>query len=220
MSSIIVSVRDLMVKFGHVVALEDISLDIERGRTLLIGPNGSGKSTLLNVITGLIKPSSGKVKVLGYDPLRDNSKLNKKILYIRDKDDFPRLMKISTYVGILSSIYGKDRVIEALVQLELDKHIHKRFHELSKGLQRRVILLEALVSNKELIIFDEPFSGLDTYSRDMICKALDMIKGSIIIASHIPPLMHFDQLILLEGGRVTYSGEYRHDISTSYFQVA
>ena len=220
MSSIIVSVRDLMVKFGHVVALEDISLDIERGRTLLIGPNGSGKSTLLNVITGLIKPSAGKVKVLGYDPLRDNSKLNKKILYIRDKDDFPRLMKISTYVGILSSIYGKDRVIEALVQLELDKHIHKRFHELSKGLQRRVILLEALVSNKELIIFDEPFSGLDTYSRDMICKALDMIKGSIIIASHIPPLMHFDQLILLEGGRVTYSGEYRHDISTSYFQVA
>ena len=220
MSSIIVSVRDLMVKFGHVVALEDISLDIERGRTLLIGPNGSGKSTLLNVITGLIKPSSGKVKVLGYDPLRDNSKLNKKILYIRDKDDFPRLMKISTYVGILSSIYGKDRVIEALVQFELDKHIHKRFHELSKGLQRRVILLEALVSNKELIIFDEPFSGLDTYSRDMICKALDMIKGSIIIASHIPPLMHFDQLILLEGGRVTYSGEYRHDISTSYFQVA
>lgn len=220
MSSIIVSVRDLMVKFGHVVALEDISLDIERGRTLLIGPNGSGKSTLLNVITGLIKPSAGKVKVLGYDPLRDNSKLNKKILYIRDKDDFPRLMKISTYVGILSSIYGKDRVIEALVQFELDKHIHKRFHELSKGLQRRVILLEALVSNKELIIFDEPFSGLDTYSRDMICKALDMIKGSIIIASHIPPLMHFDQLILLEGGRVTYSGEYRHDISTSYFQVA
>jgi len=220
LSSIIVSVRDLMVKFGHVVALEDISLDIERGRTLLIGPNGSGKSTLLNVITGLIKPSSGKVKVLGYDPLRDNSKLNKKILYIRDKDDFPRLMKISTYVGILSSIYGKDRVIEALVQLELDKHIHKRFHELSKGLQRRVVLLEALVSNKELIIFDEPFSGLDTYSRGLICKALDMIKGSIIIASHIPPLMHFDQLILLEGGRVTYSGEYRHDISTSYFQVA
>ncbi|WP_297068693.1 ATP-binding cassette domain-containing protein [Thermococcus sp.] len=214
----VVKIRNLTVKFRYNVALSDINLEIGRGRTLLLGSNGSGKTTLMKVLSGLHRPTEGSVEVLGLDPFGEPSELYSRMLYVRDIEDLAYMVRVSTLVELLSDVYGVGRVDKALKTLELEEHLFKRVGELSKGLRRRVAMIEPLSSKTELIMMDEPFSGLDAESRIVIAKALSKLsKGvSLIIASHIPINLETDQIVVLEGGKLTYNGPYNETVAKKY----
>ncbi len=219
-SKVLVETRDLVVKYRYVLALDNVSVKIPEGKTLMVGSNGSGKTTLLKVVAGLIRPAKGYVRVLGHDPLREFSLVASKLLFVRDCDDIYHSIKVATLIRILSKIYGEDKTMRAVETLGLIKHMDKRVCELSKGLKRRVALLEALVADKKLILLDEPLSGLDYESREIIGDAIRnfMEDKAVIIASHLPVKLDFDYLVVLEAGRLVYSGEYSEDIVSRYFR--
>ncbi|WP_054839964.1 ATP-binding cassette domain-containing protein [Thermococcus sp. JCM 11816] len=214
------SVKDLTVKFRYNVALDGITLDLKGNRVLLLGSNGSGKTTLMRVLSGILRPTEGSVKVLGLDPFKDPSELYSKMLYVRDVEDIPYMMRVSSIIDYLSELYGSEPVKNAVETLGLKDHAFKRVGELSKGLRRRVAMIEPpLASERELILMDEPFSGLDATSRIIIANALNELpkKTGLLIASHIPPLnLGIDQMVVLEGGKLTYSGSYKQEVARRY----
>ncbi|NJF24475.1 ATP-binding cassette domain-containing protein [Thermococcus sp. Bubb.Bath] len=212
------SAKDLTVKFRYNVALDGITLDLKGNRILLLGSNGSGKTTLMRVLSGILRPTEGSVKVLGFDPFENPSRLYSRMLYVRDVEDIPYMMRVSSVIDYLSDLYGPEPVKNAVETLGLKEHAFKRVGELSKGLRRRVAMIEPLASDRELILMDEPFSGLDATSRIIIAKALNDLpkKTGLIIASHIPLNLGIDQMVVLEGGKLTYSGPYQEEVAKRY----
>ncbi len=201
-------VEDLVVKYRRMVALRIKKLVGNRGKTLVIGPNGSGKTTLVKVLLGLMRPLSGHVELLGMNPIKNSGDLAKRITYVRDVDELAENLRLTTLINTLRQAYGEDAVRIA-EELDLLDHIDKRLNELSRGMRRKASLLVALASNKELIVIDEPFSGLDRMSRDKVSMLLDKKDANMLIISHIPPRMKFDHLIVVESAQITYSGPYR-----------
>lgn len=203
------SVRNLVVKYRKLVALQIEELNAPMGKILIIGPNGSGKTTLIKVLLGLMRPTKGEVRLLGLDPFKESRELAKQVTYVRDKDELPDNLKLSTLLEVLREYYGRENVDTIAEKLGLLEHKDKRLCELSRGMRRKTSLLIALASNKKLIIIDEPFSGIDSESRVLISDLLDKKPTNMIIISHIQPRMRFDHLIVIESGRVTYNGPYK-----------
>lgn len=219
----IVSLKKLTVSYDRVRALDNVTLDIPRGTTLVIGSNGSGKTTLLKVIAGLVKPSSGVVRVFGLNPYRDFAKVSSRLIFIDDSDPIPYMYRVRHYVELLAEAYGWDPVRYAVDVLGLQEHLEKRIGELSKGLRRRVSLLEALAAkSKDLLLLDEPLAGLDRRNRIAVSNAIRALsKGiSVIVASHIPlRALRFNYLVVLESGYLVYSGAFSEQIVHDYLQI-
>lgn len=201
-------VEDLLVKYRKLVALQIDKLVGYRGKTLIIGPNGSGKTTLIKVLLGILKPTRGRVEILGVNPIKNPVMLSRRVTYVRDIDELPENIRVSTLIDTLRDSFGEE-AIRIAEELDLLSHRNKRLNELSRGMRRKASLLVALASNKELIVVDEPFSGLDRMSRDKVSKLLDEKDADMLIISHIPPRMRFDHLIVVESARITYSGPYK-----------
>ena len=201
-------VQGLEARYGKLVALQIDELMVPRGKVLIVGPNGSGKTTLIKVLLGLMRPKRGQVRILGVDPLRESEKLYRHLTYVRDKDELPENLRVRTLLDILAESYGSEQVTRVAERLGLLEHINKRLGELSRGMRRRASLLIATASNRDLIVIDEPFSGLDANGRQTISKILDKKEADMIIISHIPLRMKFDYLILIDSAKVTYHGPY------------
>ncbi len=209
-------VKELEARYGKLVALQIDELMVPKGRVLIIGPNGSGKTTLIKVLLGLMRPKRGHVRILGIDPLKEAEKLYRRLTYVRDKDELPENLRVKTLLDILAESYGSEQVNWVAEQLGLLEHINKRLGELSRGMRRRASLLIATASNRDLIVIDEPFSGLDAMGRQTISEILDKKEADMIIISHIPLRMKFDHLILIDSARVTYHGSYRDPRKLGY----
>ena len=209
-------VKELEARFGKLVALQIDELMVPKGRVLIIGPNGSGKTTLIKVLLGLMRPKRGHVRILGIDPLKEAEKLYRRLTYVRDRDELPENLRVKTLLEILAESYGSEQVNWVAEQLGLLEHINKRLGELSRGMRRRASLLIATASNRDLIVIDEPFSGLDAMGRQTISEILDKKEADMIIISHIPLRMKFDHLILIDSARVTYHGSYRDPRKLGY----
>ena len=209
-------VKELEARYGKLVALQIDELMVPKGRVLIIGPNGSGKTTLIKVLLGLMRPKRGHVRILGIDPLKEAEKLYRRLTYVRDRDELPENLRVKTLLEILAESYGSEQVNWVAEQLGLLEHINKRLGELSRGMRRRASLLIATASNRDLIVIDEPFSGLDAMGRQTISEILDKKEADMIIISHIPLRMKFDHLILIDSARVTYHGSYRDPRKLGY----
>ena len=210
----IAEVEHLTVRYGKLTALDDVTLRVSSGNTLIVGANGSGKSTLINTVLGLLRPRRGRVRLLGRDPFREN--IAGLVTYVRDREDLPANMRLESWADHLASVYGWDRVKNAMEVLGLTPHKGKRVQELSRGLRRRAMLLEAAASDRPLVVVDEPFQGLDRPSREVVAGALAGVPGSLMITSHILVPIEFDYLIVLDAGRLAYQGPYREDIARDY----
>ena len=208
MSEDVVRARGLYAGYGRITAIRGVTLSIPKGPTLIVGPNGSGKSTLLKVIAGVLRPARGEVRVLGLDPYKDLGRLSPRIMLVSEADTIPYTSPVSSVSRSFKEIYNPDLIDQGMELLELKKHLDKRVGSLSQGLRRRLSLLEALASQRELILLDEPYRGLDRHSRSLVSKALEEIasRSSIIITSHIAPQVDFKTLIVMEDGKIVYHG--------------
>jgi ABC-2 type transport system ATP-binding protein len=202
--------------YGQVIGLNDVSVVVPPGITGLLGPNGAGKSTFMKLITGQLKPSKGGVTVLG-QPIWQNPKLYARIGFCPEQDSFYDRMTGLEWVTALVRLNGVTEAQaaamanRALEQVELTDAAHKKIGAYSKGMRQRVKMAQALVHDPELLILDEPLSGMDPIARR---KSIRMIKEwgragkSIIVSSHI--LHEIESMtaniLLINQGRILAEG--------------
>lgn len=202
--------------FGSVKAVEDVSFAIEKGELFgLLGPNGAGKTTSLRVLLDIFKPDSGSVAILG-GPMTESKK--DRIGYMPEErglyQDIP-LERCLAYLGSLKGMRPADvkrRADTYLERFDLAASRNKKVKELSKGMQQKAQVIATLLHQPELLIVDEPFSGLDPVNTQMVMELLreQHTQGvTIILCSH---QMHqveelCDRIVLIDHGRVMLYGE-------------
>ncbi len=217
----VISCRDLTKWYGDVIAVNDLSVEVEPGITGLLGPNGAGKSTLMRLATGLLRPSKGRVSVLGEDPW-DNTELRRRVGFVPEGDAPWRDrtgLEAATLAARLSGHEPDDaeeRARNALSAVELDEiqgAVDKRVGAYSRGMRQRFKLALALLDDPELLILDEPLQGTDPLvRRDLI----DLIKGlardgdrSVVVSTHVLPDVEAmtQRILLLNRGRLVAHGD-------------
>src|SRR6267378_801736 len=170
----VIKTSGLTRKFDNKLALNDVSLQVPRGRVFgLVGENGAGKTTLIKHILGLLKAESGTVRVFGLDPVADPAAVLSRIGYLSENNDLPGWMRVDELIRYTSAFYPKwdDAYAEELRQgFALEPSA--RIRNLSKGQKARAGLLVALAHRPELLLLDEPSSGLDPIVRRDILGAV------------------------------------------------
>ena len=179
--------------YGQVIGLNDVSVSVPAGITGLLGPNGAGKSTFMKLITGQLRPSKGEVKVLG-EPIWRNPHLYFQIGFCPEQDAFYERMTGLEWVTALVRLNGlsekeaTEAAVRALTTVDLMEAANKKIGAYSKGMRQRVKLAQAIVHDPQLLILDEPLSGMDPLARR---KTIRMIRDwaragrSVIFTSHI-----------------------------------
>ena len=202
--------------YGQVIGLNDVSVTVPAGITGLLGPNGAGKSTFMKLITGQLRPSKGVVKVLG-EPIWDNASLYFRIGFCPEQDAFYERMTGLEWVSALVRLNGlsdgdaRAAAERALATVDLSEVANKRIGAYSKGMRQRVKLAQALVHDPELLILDEPLSGMDPLGRR---KTIRLIRDwarqgkSIIVSSHILHEIESmtSNILLINNGRILAEG--------------
>jgi len=219
-------VADLAVKYPNgEVALHDVTFKVKAPSFMaIIGPNGSGKSTLLKTALGMMKPLKGYMKVLGYDSVREKGEIRRLVRYVPQRDriglSVPMKVKDIVLMGrLLKKLpprLASNRDVEiaktALKQVDLLDMWNRPFPELSGGQRQRVLVARALAGEGQILMLDEPLSGTDVESQDLIVKALGEYHQnndvSIVIVTHdLNPVHTMVENVLLLKGTVVGIGE-------------
>lgn len=190
-------IKNLEKSYGKFKALNGLNLEIKKGEIFgFIGPNGAGKSTTMKIVAGLLSPDSGEVYVDGIDAIKNNKALKDKIGYMPDFFGVYDNLKAIEYLEFYASIYGivgeKARTLgmELLELVNLQDKYDSNVDGLSRGMKQRLCLARCLVHNPEILLLDEPASGMDPRARfEMkgILKNLKEMGKTIIVSSHILP---------------------------------
>ena len=190
-------IKDLNKSYGKFKALDNLNLEIEKGELFgFVGPNGAGKTTTMRIVSGLLSADSGEVQVDGIDALKNPQKIKEKIGYMPDFFGVYDNLKALEYMEFYASIYGitgreATKLCYELMELvNLSDKADSYVDGLSRGMKQRLCLARSLVHNPELLILDEPASGLDPRARfemKEILRNLSSMGKTIIISSHILP---------------------------------
>lgn len=188
----VISLDNVSYRYNSDLVLENISFKADQGDLLgIIGPNGAGKTTLFSLILGLLEGYQGKITLFNED-IRNNRKALKRIGYIPQKKNinqgFPATVEEIVSLGVLGRKTNMDVIISALKIVGLLEQKDKRIGELSGGQQQRVLIAKALVNEPELLILDEPTTGIDLETQDRFYTLLRKLNSerniTIILASH------------------------------------
>jgi ABC-2 type transport system ATP-binding protein len=219
-SAPIVTTEKVSKWYGQVIGLNDVTVTVPAGITGLLGPNGAGKSTFMKLITGQLKPSQGAVRVLG-QPIWGNPGLFNRIGFCPEQDAFYDRMTGLEWVTALVRLNGLDdresidAARRALGAVELLEAADKKIGAYSKGMRQRVKLAQAIVHDPELLILDEPLSGMDPLMRR---KTIRLIKDwaragrSVLVSSHILHEIESmtSNILLIHNGRILAEGDVHH----------
>jgi ABC-2 type transport system ATP-binding protein len=178
--------------YGKQQALTDVSFSLNKGEIVgFLGPNGAGKSTLMKIITCYLEGDSGKVQVCDLDTVEQNLKVKAKIGYLPEHNPLYTDMYIKEYLTFVGRIYKvenlNNRITEIIQQTGLTAEQSKKIGELSKGFKQRVGLAAALIHNPEILILDEPTTGLDP---NQLVEIRNLIKEvgkdkTVLLSTHI-----------------------------------
>ena len=200
------------------LALSDVSFELQKGVTGLLGANGAGKTTLISLLLGVLKPDGGKLEVLGMDPLKAGWKLRQRIGYAPEDDRFPPDVKANDLVRHFAEMRGIPRssavlrASEVLFEVGLGEERFRPIGTMSTGQRQRVKLAQALVHDPELVLLDEPTNRLDPIQRDdmlaMVRRVGTDLGFTVLISSHLmgEVAQVSDNILMLEGGKVVRSG--------------
>lgn len=202
--------------YGKVLGVNDITLELSPGAYGLLGPNGAGKSTLLNLLTGQLLPGSGTVRVFGLNP-RNNAELHRRLGFCPGFEGMYASISGLEWVTYLLKMQGysgrkaRHRAMDCLETVGMQEGMYRPISGYSRGMRQRTKLAQAIAHEPDLLILDEPLSGLDPIGRAQMTDLLrDWIQQgrSIIIATHV--LHEVEALtrsfLLISGGRVLASG--------------
>ncbi|MGB7338468.1 MAG: ATP-binding cassette domain-containing protein [Phototrophicaceae bacterium] len=184
-----ITVNNISKWYGDFQAVQDVSFDVHQGEIFaLLGPNGAGKSTTIRMILDIIKPDAGQIAVMG-QPMSDETK--NRLGYLPEERGLYKTVKVidmMVYLGRLKGLSkhdAKTRAMTLLEQLDLAENAHNKVDELSKGMQQKVQFAVTIMHNPELIIIDEPFSGLDPVNRLLIKGLIEDLReqGTAVVMS-------------------------------------
>ena len=208
---------DVSKFYGEVLGVNRINLQIAPGITSLVGPNGSGKTTLMNLMTGLLRPSSGRISVLGVSP-NEPEELFRKLGYCSQFDSFPRGATAREFIEFYLRVYGytnrqaSELTESALARVSMTEVADRKVSAFSKGMRQRVRLAQSIAHNPSVLVLDEPLNGLDPMARAEIIRLFRQLADAgmyLIISSHIlhEVDMMSDSVMLLHNGYVVAEGE-------------
>jgi ABC-2 type transport system ATP-binding protein len=203
--------------YGNVVAVSDVTFDVNPGITGLLGPNGAGKTTLLRMITGLADTSTGTITMLG-EPVRDNPPLYRRIGVMSEHETVYGFMKGREFVRMMGKLRGvgnlEAAVDKAIEHVDMADAQHRPMATYSRGMRQRMRLAGALVHDPEILILDEPLNGADPRQRvhfQHLLRELAAHGRTIVLSSHI--LEEVEQLaetvLLIVNGKLAASGGFR-----------
>lgn len=214
-----IEIRNLTKMYGSFAALQDVNISIGKGTVFgFVGPNGAGKSTTMSILATLLSPTSGSAKVGGYEVTDYPQEVRKLIGYMPDFFGVYDQFKTTEYLHFYGASYGiprheREQLIPQLLELvNLSDKRDVYVDSLSRGMKQRLCLARCLVHDPEVLILDEPASGLDPRARiEMreILKELKLMGKTIIISSHILPELAemVDEIGVIEHGRMVAQGK-------------
>ena len=220
-----IEVKHVIKSYGNTRIIRDISFSIKKGEILgILGPNGAGKTTTLRMLLDQIKPDSGTIKIMG-KPV--NAKIKDRIGYLPEERGLyqkSRVLEILVYFGRLkgmSKTDAHDSAERLLRTMELYDSRNKRIEQLSKGMQQKVQFIGTIIHDPDIIIVDEPFSGLDPVNTRLLKKVIMEQKKAgkaIILSTHMmeQAAQMCDQLLMINKGKVVMYGKL-DEITEKYY---
>jgi ABC-2 type transport system ATP-binding protein len=219
-SGAVVVLRGLSRWFGEVVALNGIDLEVGPGITGILGPNGAGKSTFMHLATGQIDPSKGSITMWG-EPIRNNLGVLRRIGYLPEQDRFWKEVTGLEFVTLLAGLSGlsagraRDAARRAIERVDMKERAGDPIGTYSRGMRQRIKLAQAIVHEPDLLLLDEPMTGLDPESRQ---RCIDLVRElasegrTVIISSHVLHEVESltSEVILLVRGRILATGDVKH----------
>ncbi|SEQ37769.1 ABC transporter ATP-binding protein [Natrinema salaciae] len=211
----ILEVDDLRKEYGGFAAVEGSSFEIERGEVFgVVGPNGAGKTTTLKMLAGLIEPSAGTAVVAGHTP--GQRAMQRRLGFLPEESPLYEEMTAVDYLAFFADLYdvpsdaARERIHDSLDRLDLE-HRDRRIGNMSKGMQRKVAIARALVNDPDVLIFDEPASGLDPLTTNYIIEFTRELSDegkTIVFSAH--NLFHVesicDRIVIMNDGRIVARG--------------
>jgi ABC-2 type transport system ATP-binding protein len=216
MEQAVINVTNLSRSFGGKRALEDVSFQATAGQIYgLVGANGAGKTTLIKHLLGLLRAATGSVRVFGLDPVRDPVSVLTRVGYLSEERELPEWMRIDELMAFTQAFHPTWDTSYARELIEtFGLNPSKKVRELSKGMRAQAGLVAAVAHRPELLILDEPSSGLDAVVRrdilDAIVRTVADDGRTVIFSSHLLEEVErmSDHVTMLHGGRVTLSGAF------------
>ncbi len=221
LTNAVLSCRGMSRWYGQVIGINDVNLDLGPGVTGLLGPNGAGKSTLMKLVTGQLQPSRGTVTLFG-ETVWDNPNVMRRLGFCPEQDNFYEGLTGAQFVSGLARLNGysrreaRERSEKALARVDLLAAKDRKIGGYSKGMRQRAKLAQALVHEPQVLILDEPLSGMDPIGRRATIKLIREMGAAgctVIVSSHI---LHEVEgmtrsILLVHNGRIVAEGDV-HEI--------
>ncbi|MGH9800918.1 MAG: ABC transporter ATP-binding protein, partial [Blastocatellia bacterium] len=213
-----ISVRQISKSYGDFVAVNNLSLEVEQGSIFgLLGPNGAGKSTTIRMIVNITMPDAGEIRLFD-QPM--TSSLQERVGYLPEDRGLYKKMKIGEQLIFFAELKGlpraeaEKRIDRWLERIEMTKWKQKKWEELSKGMQQKIQFVSTILHEPELVILDEPFTGLDPISAGLLKEVVQELKQqnkTIIFSTHLMEQAEelCDEICLINRGEKILSGSVR-----------
>lgn len=208
-----IEIKNLCKNYGDRPAISMLNFSVQKGEVVgFLGPNGAGKSTTMKIITGYMAPSSGEVRIAGFDVFENPIEVKRRIGYLPETPPVYNDMYVKDYLRFVANLKGvakakvENAVASAIEKTSLGEVRGRLIGNLSKGFKQRVGLAQALVSDPEILILDEPTVGLDPKQMAEIRQLIRQLRGqhTIILSTHILPEVQAscEKVIIINAGRI------------------
>ena len=213
----LITTSGLTKRYGSVVAVSDLSVDVDAGVVGLVGANGAGKSTLLKMLLGLLPATSGSAQVLGHDVASEGPQIRQRVGYMPEHDCLPPDVSATEFVVHMAQLSGlpraaaRERTADVLRHVGLYEERYRPMGGYSTGMRQRVKLAQALAHDPQLVLLDEPTNGLDPAGRDDMLGLVRRIGTefgiSVLVTSHLLGELErvCDAVVVIDGGQLLRS---------------
>ncbi|WP_121156386.1 ABC transporter ATP-binding protein [Micromonospora pisi] len=217
----LIQARGLVKRFGDFTAVDGIDVEVRPGEAFgFLGPNGAGKSSTMRMVGCVSPPTGGELRILGMDPLRDGPAIRARLGVCPQTDNLDpeltvreNLTTYARYFGIPRRV-ARDRASELLDFVQLAERANSKVEPLSGGMKRRLTIARALVNEPEIVLLDEPTTGLDPQARHLVWERLFRLKQqgvTLVLTTHYMDEAEqlCDRLVVMDGGRIVAEGSPR-----------
>ena len=216
----IIQIKNLFKSYGTNLVLRGINLEVYPGQVIgYIGPNGAGKSTTIKILCGLIPDFEGEVLIKGIDIKKDPLAVKRIIGYVPEIAELYEVLTPLEFLGFIGDLYemdgkiAEDRIVKMLTAFGLEKNINQRMDSFSKGMRQKVLIMSGLLNNPDILILDEPLSGLDANSVILIKDLIEKLAKdgkTIFYSSHMMDIVEkvSDRIVLIDQGKILANGSF------------
>lgn len=212
-----IAVSGLVKTYRDIVAVDGIDFSVQRGQIVgLLGGNGAGKTTTIAMIMGLVTPSGGTARVLGFDMARERHKVLHRVNFESPYVEMPMRLTVRQNLKVFGMLYGvadlAARIEEIAAELELDALLDRQSGKLSSGQKTRVALAKSLINRPDVLLLDEPTASLDPDTADWVRSHLERYRrerrAAVLLASHNMPEVErlCDNVLMMKAGKIVDQG--------------